>query len=141
LSQAAIKSSEESLPLAFFAELNLTANRGEPCQAAFVHVLNSSDPTIGAYEPSLTLFPHKKEGRAMADIRAEVAHPLHWDLAIPRHRISARVDGGWVTLQGKVDWAYQKSCRRGGRAPCAWRDRRKERNRRACGGRSFQRLK
>ena len=46
----------------------------------------------------------------MADIRIEVANALHWDIAIPRHRVTAKVDDGWVTLQGVVDWAYQRSC-------------------------------
>ncbi len=46
----------------------------------------------------------------MADISTEVVLAVHWDFAIPRHRISARVDGGWVTLQGIVERAYQKSC-------------------------------
>ena len=45
----------------------------------------------------------------MVDIRAEVANALHWDLAIPRHRVTAKVDGGWVTLQGVVERAYQRS--------------------------------
>src|SRR5208283_807482 len=45
----------------------------------------------------------------MLDIRAEVANALHWDIAIPRHRVTANVDGGWVTLQGVVEWAYQRS--------------------------------
>ena len=45
----------------------------------------------------------------MLDIRAEVANSLHWDIAIPRHRVTAKVDGGWVTLQGVVEWAYQRS--------------------------------
>jgi osmotically-inducible protein OsmY len=43
------------------------------------------------------------------DIRAEVANALHWDLAIPRHRVTAEVKGGLVTLHGVVDRAYQKS--------------------------------
>ena len=46
----------------------------------------------------------------MPDIRAEIANALHWDIAIPRHRVIAKVDDGWVTLQGVVDWAYQRSC-------------------------------
>jgi osmotically-inducible protein OsmY len=46
----------------------------------------------------------------VADISTEVVLALHWDIAIPRHRISARVDGGWVTLQGIVERPYQKSC-------------------------------
>jgi hypothetical protein len=45
----------------------------------------------------------------MLDIRAEVANALHWDIAIPRHRVTAEVDGGRVTLQGVVEWAYQRS--------------------------------
>jgi osmotically-inducible protein OsmY len=46
----------------------------------------------------------------MADLGAEVANALHWDLAIPRHRITAEVDAGVVTLRGIVDRTYQRSC-------------------------------
>jgi osmotically-inducible protein OsmY len=46
----------------------------------------------------------------MADVRAEVANALHWNLAIPRHRVTAEVDAGVVTLHGIVDRAYQRSC-------------------------------
>ncbi len=45
----------------------------------------------------------------MSDLRAEVANALYWDLAIPRYSVVAQVDGGLVTLQGKVDRAYQRS--------------------------------
>jgi len=43
------------------------------------------------------------------DIRAEVANALHWDPAIPRHKVAVEVDGDRVTLHGVVDRAYQKS--------------------------------
>ena len=46
----------------------------------------------------------------MADIRAEVANALYWNLAIPPHRVTAEVNGGLVTLRGVVDRDYQKSC-------------------------------
>jgi osmotically-inducible protein OsmY len=46
----------------------------------------------------------------MGDIRADVANALHWNLAIPRHRVTAKMDGGVVTLQGVVERAYQRSC-------------------------------
>ena len=46
----------------------------------------------------------------MADLRADVANALYWDLAIPRYRVSADVEHGLVTLQGVVERAYQKSC-------------------------------
>ena len=46
----------------------------------------------------------------MADLRADVANALYWDLAIPRYRVNAEVEHGLVTLQGVVERAYQKSC-------------------------------
>jgi osmotically-inducible protein OsmY len=45
----------------------------------------------------------------MSDIRAEVANALHWDLAVPRYRVTAEVDSGLVTLHGFVERAYEKS--------------------------------
>jgi osmotically-inducible protein OsmY len=45
----------------------------------------------------------------MADVVAEVANALHWDLAIPRHRVTAEVDAGVVTLRGIVERAYLRS--------------------------------
>jgi len=45
----------------------------------------------------------------MADVRVEVSNALHWDLAIPRYRVTAEVKNGEVTLQGVVERAYQKS--------------------------------
>ena len=36
----------------------------------------------------------------MSNVRAEVANALHWAVAIPRHRVTADVDDGVVTLHG-----------------------------------------
>ena len=44
-----------------------------------------------------------------AGIAEAIANALHWDFALPRHRISARCDDGWVTLTGDVERAYQRS--------------------------------
>jgi osmotically-inducible protein OsmY len=38
-----------------------------------------------------------------------VANALHWDLALPRHRVVAHCEDGWVTLTGEVERAYQRS--------------------------------
>jgi osmotically-inducible protein OsmY len=45
----------------------------------------------------------------MTDVGAEVANALHWDLAIPRHQVTAQVDAGVVTLRGVVERAYLRS--------------------------------
>jgi osmotically-inducible protein OsmY len=45
----------------------------------------------------------------MSDIGAEVANALYWNLAVPRYRVTAEVDGGLVTLHGVVERVYEKS--------------------------------
>ena len=42
-------------------------------------------------------------------VAEQVANALYWDCAVPRHRIVARCDDGWVTLTGEVERAYQRS--------------------------------
>jgi osmotically-inducible protein OsmY len=46
----------------------------------------------------------------MKEMQTAVANALYWDLAVPRHSVTAEVHGGWVTLQGVVERAYEKSC-------------------------------
>jgi len=45
----------------------------------------------------------------MANVPVEVANALHWDVAIPRDRVTAEVIDGVVTLRGSVDRPYQKA--------------------------------
>ena len=45
----------------------------------------------------------------MTDTLSEIANALHWDLAIPRHRVTAKVENGIVTLHGVVERPYEKS--------------------------------
>ena len=45
----------------------------------------------------------------MVNIGAEVANALYWNLAVPRYRVTADVQGGLVTLRGVVERAYEKS--------------------------------
>jgi osmotically-inducible protein OsmY len=44
------------------------------------------------------------------DVRVGVLNALHWDLAVPRHRLNINVENGWVTVSGMVDLPYQRSC-------------------------------
>ena len=44
------------------------------------------------------------------DVKAEVLNALHWDLAVPRHRVKVEVENGWVTMSGMVDQPYQLAC-------------------------------
>ncbi|MGZ8468345.1 MAG: BON domain-containing protein, partial [Gemmatirosa sp.] len=37
-----------------------------------------------------------------------VVSALQWDVIVPDDRIKARVEHGWVTLEGEVDWEFQR---------------------------------
>ena len=49
------------------------------------------------------------EQSGVGDLAVEVLNALHWDLALPRHRVHARCEKGWVTLTGEVQRDDQRS--------------------------------
>lgn len=42
-----------------------------------------------------------------SDIALAISDQIKWSAAIPNESIKATVTHGWVTLEGRVDWAYQ----------------------------------
>jgi len=46
--------------------------------------------------------------RSDADLATAVADSLSWDVEVPNSKIKTSVRDGWVTLEGTVDWAYQR---------------------------------
>mgnify|MGYP005842392785 CR=1 FL=1 len=46
--------------------------------------------------------------RSDSDIAAAAVNALHWDVQVPDERIQVTVREGWVTLEGDVDYWYQK---------------------------------
>lgn len=42
-----------------------------------------------------------------SDIALAISDQIKWSAAIPSDSIKATVTHGWVTLEGRVDWAYQ----------------------------------
>jgi osmotically-inducible protein OsmY len=47
--------------------------------------------------------------RPDTDIAHMVVNGLHWAIDVPEEGIQARVDDGWVWLEGQVEWQYQRS--------------------------------
>ncbi len=43
-----------------------------------------------------------------ADIAQAIAHVLEWNVQIPAGRVQARVQAGWVSLDGQVDYDFQR---------------------------------
>ena len=43
------------------------------------------------------------------DIARTAIHSLQWDVWVPADRIKVRVDSGWITLEGEVEYKYQQT--------------------------------
>lgn len=43
-----------------------------------------------------------------AEIARAIAHALEWNTQVPQGKVHARVHGGWVILEGEVEWDYQR---------------------------------
>ena len=46
--------------------------------------------------------------RSDTEIAAAAESALKWHSQIPEERIQVRVEKGWITLKGEVDWDYQR---------------------------------
>jgi osmotically-inducible protein OsmY len=42
------------------------------------------------------------------EIAAEIIKALHWNTQIPNDKIKIKVENGWVTMDGELEWNYQK---------------------------------
>lgn len=38
-----------------------------------------------------------------------MVNALRWDIQVPDDKIKAKVSDGWITLEGEVEWQYQKA--------------------------------
>jgi osmotically-inducible protein OsmY len=46
--------------------------------------------------------------RSDTEIAHAVANVLKWDTEVPDEKVKARVDKGWIWLEGDVEWQFQK---------------------------------
>jgi osmotically-inducible protein OsmY len=46
--------------------------------------------------------------RTDTDIAHAAVDALRWNVLVPENRIKVKVEKGWVTLEGEVEWLYQK---------------------------------
>ena len=46
--------------------------------------------------------------RADPDVARAALDALQWNISVPHDRIQVKVEKGWLTLEGQVDWYYQK---------------------------------
>jgi osmotically-inducible protein OsmY len=44
-----------------------------------------------------------------ADIAREIINSLRWNKEVPDDKVQIKVENGWVTLSGEMEWNYQKN--------------------------------
>lgn len=47
-------------------------------------------------------------GHGDEDIAKQALDVLAWDLCVPKDRVKVKIEKGWVTLSGEVDWHFQE---------------------------------
>jgi osmotically-inducible protein OsmY len=52
--------------------------------------------------------PYASE-RTDEDIARAAVNALEWTISVPSERIKVKVSKGWITLEGNVEWQFQKS--------------------------------
>ena len=50
--------------------------------------------------------------RSDTELAHQVVNALRWDVLVPDDRIKARVEQGWVTLEGEVEWEFERRAAR-----------------------------
>lgn len=46
--------------------------------------------------------------RSDTEVAHKVVDALEWDVNVPADKVKARVSDGWVTLEGELEWAFQR---------------------------------
>ncbi len=64
---------------------------------------------VRAVAQELIVKPVNVLRRSDTDIAHHVVNALAWDVEIPPEKIRVKVEDGWVTLEGEVDWQYQRN--------------------------------
>lgn len=54
-------------------------------------------------------YPNNWAKRDDDDIAAEIVNAFKWNLEIPSNKVKAKVEKGWVTLEGELIWKFQSN--------------------------------
>lgn len=71
------------------------------CAAAHVH-------GVRAIANDIEVLPDHHTRRNDTAIAEAAANAISWDTAVPAKSVLVRVNDGWVTLTGDVEWQYQR---------------------------------
>lgn len=63
---------------------------------------------VRAIADDVTVKIPSNQARSDTDIAHAVANALKWDTEVPDEKVKARIDNGWIWLEGEVEWQFQK---------------------------------
>ncbi len=63
---------------------------------------------VRGFAEELRINPPEHHQRTDQDIVAAVLNALKWHVSIPEEQIQVKVEHGWVTLFGEVDWNFER---------------------------------
>lgn len=63
---------------------------------------------VKALAVEITVKLPASDQRTDADIALAAERALEWSVLVPAGKVKAMVEGGWVTLNGEVEWEYQR---------------------------------
>lgn len=64
---------------------------------------------VRAVAEDLLVQPPLTSTRTDTDIAHAALAAIRWDTEVPQDMLKLRVENGWITLEGNVEWNYQKS--------------------------------
>lgn len=63
---------------------------------------------VRAIAQELEVRPPHTATRADDEIAKRAVDILNWDVTVPKNAVQVKIQDGWVTLSGEVDWHYQR---------------------------------
>jgi len=63
---------------------------------------------VKAIAVELTVIPVGLHQRTDTEIATSIEHVLGWNTSVPQEHVKVTVEKGWVTLNGELDWNFQR---------------------------------
>jgi len=64
---------------------------------------------VRAIAQELTVKVPDKHQKSDTELAHQIINTLLWDIEVPHEQVRARVERGWVTLEGEVNWQFQRA--------------------------------
>lgn len=63
---------------------------------------------VRAVAEGIKVKPPSAWARSDTEIAHAAADVVRWDVDVPKDKVKVKVENGWITLEGNVEWKYQR---------------------------------